>query len=485
MPQRTIPTSDPAPPEVSEADEIERGLAAACDLFREIHHGWPDRPLTPEGTWYEEEPLADTLGEEGVGIAGAIEDFRRWVLPGALGSPDPRYMGLVNSSPLPTGPLADLLVSALDNNCGAEHQGPSGAAAEREILRLFGRLFLGRDDASGLLLPGGSYANLHGILLARARAFPEWESGGPQAVAAEPVLYVSDATHFSGARAGVVAGLGREGVRSVPTRGRGTMCPDALRARIREDRNAGRRPFAVIATAGTTGTGALDPLDQIAELAGEEDLWLHVDACYGGAARLIPELASSFRGLERADSVAVDPHKWFFLPLACSLVITPGAPRHANPFLIDNSYIPEGRELYPYQRGIATSRRGMALTLWTTLRAHGLATIRNAVAENIRLTRRLERRLARAGFEVLPDGELSVACARWVPEGMDAAEADALQGRIAEAVMEADQGWFATVRHDGRTWMRLNILNLETTEAHVDSVADAMEAAALACCPVR
>ena len=155
MSHRDLPTLQTPPTSANDPAEIERGLAAACDLFREIHHGWEERPLTPRRGWYDEDPLADTLREDGVGIAEAIEEFRRWILPGALGSPDPRYMGLVNSSPLPAGPLADLLVSALDNNCGAEHQGPSGAAAEREIVRLFGRLFLERDDASGLLLSGG------------------------------------------------------------------------------------------------------------------------------------------------------------------------------------------------------------------------------------------------------------------------------------------------------------------------------------------
>ncbi len=458
--------------------DLDRALDAAAALFREIHLGWEDRPLTPAPEWYDSAPLAHTLGPLGVGLVAAVEDFRTRVLPGALGAPDPRYVGLVNSSPLPAGPLADLLISALDNNCGAEHQGPSGAAAEREVLRVFGRLFMDRDNVSGLVLPGGSLANLHGILLARARAFPEWESGGPASVPGRPTLYLSDATHFSGARAGTAAGIGREGVRSVPTDGRGSIRVDELRRMIDDDRASGHLPFAVIATAGTTGTGAFDPVSEIADVAKAEDLWLHVDACYGGAARLLPELTPRFAGLERADSIAIDPHKWFFLPLTCSLVLTRGSTASLNPFDIENSYIPRGTDVYPYQRGILTSRRGMALALWMTLRAHGFDLIRDVVAENIRLTRRLEARLASAGFEVLPDGELSVACARWVPPELEPDEVDRLQGRIAERVLAADRAWFSTVRHAGHTWCRLNILNLDTSEAHVDDIADAMVEAA-------
>jgi len=481
-PDREGPDREAPDRDAPDRDALDRGLEAAGALFREIHLGWEDRPLTPSPDWYASDPLEGSIGDEGTGVVNAIHEFREWILPGALGTPDPRYMGLVQSSPLTAAPLADLLVSALDNNASAEHHGPSAAAAEREILRVFGRMFMGRDDVGGMLLPGGSYANLQGIVAARAHAFPEWEARGPAALAGAPVLYTSSATHFSGARAGTVAGIGRDGVRFVPTRGRGEMSVEALRTMIREDRAAGRLPFAILATAGTTGTGAFDPIEQLADLAEEESLWLHVDACYGGAAALLDDLRHRFRGVERAQSIAVDPHKWFFMPMSCSLLLTRDHLGAGNPFDVRGSYIPvdEGAEgpVDPYRRGIPTSRRASALTLWTTLRAHGLGVIRDAVARNIQMTRRLEQRLARHGFEVLPGGDLSIACARWVPERLDSSEVDALQERIANRVIREDRGWFATVEHDGRSWLRFNILNLHTNEGHVDDVADAALAAA-------
>lgn len=456
------------------ARALDDGLREAVRVTRGIVSGRDARPIDPAGRW-DATRLEGTIGEEGVGLVEAVRDFERWIVPGALGSCASHYMGLVNSAPLPAGPIADLLVSALDNNASADHHAPSALAAEREVVRVFSGLFLGRDDAGGMVVPGGSFATLQALLAARARAFPAWERDGPAALDGRPIAYVSEATHFSGARAAHLAGVGRAGVRRVPTSGRGAMRPDALAEMVREDRASGHLPFAVIATAGTTGTGAIDPLDRIAEVAGDADLWLHVDACYGGGAILVPELRGRFAGIERADSIAVDPHKWFFAPLTCSILLTAAAPEPAEPFDIDNSYIPATASPAPWRRGIATSRRAVGLALWTLLRAHGLDTVRRAVASNIRRTRRLEARLAEAGFEVLPDGELSVCCARWAPgggsESADPAHDDALHEEIAEGVIAADRGWLSTVRHEGRTWLRLNILNPATTDEVVDDVA--------------
>jgi aromatic-L-amino-acid decarboxylase len=450
--------------------DLDDGLAEATRLFRDIHLGWTERSIEPDPEWRASD-LAGTIGDHGVGIAAAVRDFERWIVPGAVGSPAPRYMGLVNSSPLPAGPIADLLVSALDNNASADHHAPSALAAEREIVRVFGRLFLGRDDSGGMVLPGGSFATLQALLTARARAFPEWEREGPSAVVGRPLVYLSDATHFSGARAAHLAGVGRAGVRRVPTEGRGAMRPGALAEMIRQDRAAGGRPFAVIGTTGTTGTGALDPVAALADIAQAENLWLHVDACYGGGAALLPDLREHFDPVGRADSVAVDPHKWFFAPLTCSILLLASEPPVVEPFDIDNSYIPASGPPPPWRRGMATSRRATGLALWTMLRAHGFAAVRAAVAENIRQTRRLETHLARAGFEVLPGGALSVCCARWAPDGERGPDVDALQERISHGVVASDRAWLSTVRHDDRTWLRLNILNLSTTDAVVDDVA--------------
>lgn len=456
--------------------ELEEAAARAADLVVEIYRELESRPVAPPHEDGAATFFAGRLGEVGIGLAATVEELARDVVPRSLGTPHPLYLGLVNSSPLPGAVLADLVVSALDNNAGAAHQSPAASLLEGEVVRAFAGLF--GVEMEGLLVPGGTFATLQAVLLARERAFPRWSAEGPQATDGAPRLYTADASHFSIARAGHAVGLGRAGVVALPSRGRGALDVDTLHRRIVADRAAGHRPFCVVATVGTTGTGAIDPLAEIAELCQAEGLWLHVDACYGGAIALLPELRHRLAGIEHADSIAVDPHKWFFVPITAGLLLT----RHRDLELATfdtaaASYIPRGATPDALRRGLPTSRRASGLTVWAALRAHGWTTIRDAVGRNIALCRRLEGQLAEHGFRVLPDGELSIVCARWEPPDASPEAVDALQRRLAERVVATGEAWFAPVLHAGRVWLRFNLVNLHTRERHLDRLVELLVAA--------
>jgi aromatic-L-amino-acid decarboxylase len=455
-------------------EPLEEAARRAAELFLEIHRGLERRRVDPGA---DPEALrgffARTLDDRGVGILQALGEFRERVLPHSMGTAHPLYLGLVNSSPFPAAALADLLVSSLNNNGGAYHQSPAMSAAEHEVVRVFARLFRFPESRSGMLLPGGTIATLQALALARSRRFPAWQTHGPAALEERPLLYTSQAAHFSVLRSAVTLGLGHDGVVAVPGTGRGELDVTALAERVDRDRREGGAPFAVVATAGTTGTGAIDPLASIAELCEREGLWLHVDACYGGAAVLLDELRARFDGIERADSIAVDPHKWFFIPITAALLLTRDAGLERDTFAVgDTSYIPRQRGVDAFLRGVPTSRRSSGLTVWMGLRAHGLSAVRDAVRRNIELTRALERRLEEGGFAVLPGGELSIACARWEGSGVGPDGADSLQQRIAEAVVASGEAWFSTTRHRNRTWLRFNLVNLHTRERHIRHLAD-------------
>src|SRR5947209_297317 len=259
---------------------LEEAAAKAAAIFVSIYRGLEERPVAPPANRAAlRARVAGTVGDQGVGLVHALEDFEQWVLPGSMGTPHPLYLGLVNSSPLPGAVLGDLLISSLNNNGGAFHQSPAMTACEEELVRAFARLF-GLVDADGMFLPGGTFATLQAIVLARVRA-----TGGPARPGLK--LYTSEAAHFSVARTAMVAGIAGQDMVSIPTSGRGTMDVSALAQRIQRDREEGAAPFAVVATAGTTATGAIDPLADIAALCRKEKIWLHVDACYGGAAMLL------------------------------------------------------------------------------------------------------------------------------------------------------------------------------------------------------
>lgn len=449
-------------------EPLEEAAARAGELFTELYRGLESRRVDPGCSPQALAPRFEhTVTDEGVGLLAALEDFRDAVIPASMATPHPMYFGLVNCSPLPAAALADLLVSSINNNHGAFGQGPAAAAAEQELLRAFSELCFGHEDGTGMVLPGGTFANLQGLLLARTSRFPEWDREGPRSVSRSPVLYTAESSHFSIARSAKAAGLGADCVACLPSEGRGVMRAEALAARIALDRRAGREPFAIAATAGTTGTGAIDPLDEIASLAEEQGLWLHVDACYGGAALLLDELKPRFAGIERADSIALDPHKWFFAPLTASLLLVKDPDIEHRCFDISASYIPHQENIDSFRRGLPTSRRASSLTLWMSLRAHGWKAVRDSVRENIRLTRVLERELAEAGFRVLPGGELSMACGRYEPRGWRAEATDALQADIARELVASGETWFATLHHGGELWLRFNLVNLHTRERHI------------------
>ncbi|HEV8255054.1 MAG TPA: pyridoxal-dependent decarboxylase [Vicinamibacteria bacterium] len=454
------------------SQRLEEAAAKAAALFVSIYRGLEQRPVAPPTSRAAlRAAIAGTVGEAGVGLVPALEDFERWVLPGSMGTPHPLYLGLVNSSPLPAAALADLLISSLNNNGGAFHQSPAMSTCEEELVREFARLF-GMAGADGMLLPGGTFATLQAIVLARVRA-----TGGP----ARPGLrlYTSESAHFSVARAAIVAGIAAEDVVTIPVTGRGAMDADALERRIRRDREEGAAPFAVVATAGTTATGALDPLADIAAVSGEAGTWLHVDACYGGGAILLEPMRARFAGIERADSIAIDPHKWFFIPVTAALLLTIHRDVAQRTFATTaGSYIPTDGEPDAWQRGIPTTRRSSGLAVWLALRAHGWRTIRGAVKSNIDLTRLLEGLLAERGFRVLEGGELSIACARWEPRDLSAEAIDGLQDAITREVVSSGKAWFSTTRHAGRTWLRFNMVNLYTREHHVRRLADLLAATA-------
>jgi aromatic-L-amino-acid decarboxylase len=387
-----------------------------------------------------------------------------------MGTPHPLYLGLVNSSPLPGAALADLLVSSLNNNGGAFHQSPAMTACEAEVVRAFARFYDLPNEAEGMFLPGGTWATLQALALAKYRSI------GKSAPGPGLRVYTSESAHFSVARTASVVGIGAEDNISLPALGRGELDVQRLADAIHSDRRQGKTPLAVVATAGTTGTGAIDRIAEIVELCTSKNIWLHIDACYGGAIALLPELRDLLAGAGRAQSIAVDPHKWFFIPVTAALLLVREASLAARFFdTAHGSYIPGDGAVDAWRRGIPTTRRSSGFTVWMAIRAHGWRTIRDAVRRNIALTRLLERQLADRGFTVLPDGQLSIACARWEPPGRDAPSCDRIQDEITRRVVATGKVWFSTVHHAGRTWLRFNMVNLYTREEHIRNLVDLLD----------
>jgi len=398
-----------------------------------------------------------------------LDDFRRDLLPGVTHWNHPAffaYFAITGSGP---GILGEMLSAALNVNAMLWRTGP--AATELEALTLdWLRQMMGLPAGfSGTIQDTASISSLTAIAAARDAVLPDAREHG---LGGFPRLrlYCSEEAHSSIEKAGVTLGIGRAGTRRVPVDAAFRMDAEALRAAIREDRAAGWVPFCVVATVGTTSTTSVDPVAAIAEICRAEGLWLHVDAAYGGAAAVAPELRWVLDGCGEADSIVVNPHKWLFVPIDCSalLVRDPERVRRAFSILPDYLVTPEGgsvTNLMDY--GPALGRRFRSLKLWMTLRYFGREGLAARIREHVRLASGFAERVdADPEWERLAPTPLSTVVFRF--SGKPDADLDAANEAILQHVNASGGAYLSHTTLGGRYALRLAIGNLRTTESHVD-----------------
>ncbi|HWM93193.1 MAG TPA: pyridoxal-dependent decarboxylase [Thermoanaerobaculia bacterium] len=327
---------------------------------------------------------------------------------GQVHTPHPRYFGLFNPAPATMGIAADALVAAFNPQLAAWSHSPFAAEVEQHLVRAFAERF-GYDSAraEGTFTSGGAEANHTALLLALTRAFPEVGRRGMLALRSQPTVYVTGETHHSVLKAARLSGIGTEAVREVRLDSSLRMRPGDLAARIRADREEGATPILVVATAGTTGSGAVDPLAEIAEIADEERLWLHVDAAWGGAAALVPELRHVVEGIGRASSITFDAHKWLSVPMGAGLFLTRQPGLLERTFRVATGYMPRnvsGPD--PYAHSMQWSRRFIGLKVFLSLAVAGWEGYEQSIRHQTAMGDLLRRRLGEEGWAVVNDTPL-------------------------------------------------------------------------------
>jgi len=445
-----------------------------CDSLARLPEEPAWRPVPPE----VRARLGAPVPEDGLGLEGAYDAFRRDVQPYRYGNVHPRFFGWVNGSGLPAGVLADFLASAMNSNVGAFDQG--AVHVEEQVLAWMRTWFAFPPDGDGLLTSGGSVANLLALAAARHAVAPEARATGLSS--ARLTVYGSSETHSSVDKAVELLGLGRESYRRLPVDGEYRLRIDALEQALREDRARGLRPMALVANAGTVNTGAIDPLDRLADLARREGLWLHVDGAFGALVWLCPEQRGSLAGLERADSLAFDLHKWMYLPsdIGCVLVRSAGGLEKAfatqAPYL---AQLPGGLSALATgafkDRGIELTRRFRALKAWFALQVHGLEPFRQAIRANLAQTRHLVERIrAEPRLELLAPARLNVVCFRYRAPGLDPAALDALNRDLLVRLQESGIAVPSQTVLEGRFALRVAITNHRTRPHDLDLLVEAV-----------
>jgi aromatic-L-amino-acid decarboxylase len=423
-----------------------------------------------------------TLTDHGVAPAELIADFAEHILPYAMGNGHPRFFGWVNSPPAPLGIIAELLAAAQDPSCDVGDI--ASLHLETTVVGWVADLVGYPPSAMGLLVSGGSMATLTGLAAARQRLAERdgWDvrADGVAAAPDRPTVYVSGETHSSVRKAVELLGLGHRCIRQVATDARHRMDPQALRTMVAADRAAGHRPFCVIATAGTTNTGAVDPFDALADICAESGMWLHVDGAYGAIGVLHPELRDAYRGLHRADSLTVDPHKWLSVPVECGCALVRDKDLLQRTFSLVPPYLflEEGKGIGGppsfAEFGFQQTRGFRALKLWMTLAHAGREGLRELVVRHVALARLLADRIAAApDFALAAPVQLSVVCFRYVGTGEhDDATLDALNRALEVLVQDDGRTFLTSTVLDGRFVLRASVLHHSTTAEDVSALLD-------------
>ena len=414
--------------------------------------------------------LPTSAPEAGEDPSRWLEDFRSIVVPGLTHWNHPAFFGYFSVTGSGPGILGEMLSAALNVNAMVWRSSPAATELEEVVLAWLRELLGLPEPFDGVINDTASSSSLYALAAAREIAFPEAHARGLFAMP-RGRIYASTEAHSSIEKAVLTLGFGQDGFRTVEADDAFRMRPEALARAIEEDVAAGIRPVAVCATVGTTSTTSVDPVARIAPIAARHGAWLHVDAAYGGAAAVAPEMRPLMEGWEQADSIVVNPHKWLFTPIDCSVLYCrrPGALRAA--FSIVPEYLrsaeeSEVRNLMDY--GVSLGRRFRALKLWFVLRYFG----REGLAERIRAHVRMARALAgwiddAPGWERVAPTPFSTVAFRFVPRDADAEEIDVLNQEILDRVNASGEAFLTHTRLRGSMAIRLAIGNLKTTEAHV------------------
>jgi aromatic-L-amino-acid decarboxylase len=467
------------------AEEIRRMGYRAVDLIVEHLATMPEQAVfRAYPTALVEAMEQAPLPEDGQSADEVMNDFARDVAPYPFGNGHPRFYGWVNSPPTPIGVFADALAAAMNPSvAGGNH---AAVHVERQVVRWMKALVGFPAESMGLIVSGASVATLTGLAVARhvalARAGRDVRENGLQGSGPPLVVYKGAEGHGCSQKAVELLGIGRAHLRVVDSDSQLRLVPAALDAAIRADRDAGRIPMAVVASAGTVNTGAIDPIDAIADICAEHGVWLHVDGAYGAPAILTAQYRDALQPISRADSLAVDPHKWMYVPVEAGLVLVRDASAMRDTFSLVPPYLRiDGDEhgvLGPpwfSEFGIQQTRGFKALKVWMSLKHHGTNGYRRLIERDCALADHLARCVEDAeDFECLDPRGLSIVCFRYAPPPLrgNAVALDALNRRVLSEMQLGGEAFVSGTVIRGQFWLRACIVNYLATEADIEAMLD-------------
>jgi aromatic-L-amino-acid/L-tryptophan decarboxylase len=425
------------------------------------------------------ELFSESLPENPSSPHDVLAQLEQKLLPYCTHVGHPGYMGLITPSPNPIGVIGDFICSALNQNVGAYSIGPSAVALERRVVRWLTDLCGYDAKAGGNLTSGGMLANFIGLKVGRDAV--THDHAQHDGIGERWAVYASEERHVSVDKAVDCIGLGRNALRALPTDSDFQVRLDALEDAIAQDKRDGIRPMCIVGVFGTTNTGAVDNIRELRRIADREHMWLHVDAAYGGGMLLSREWPMRDRGLELADSITIDPHKWFYAPLDAGAVLVKDERRLTASFGIKPSYLTDeldqADERYQYYvHGFEQSRRFRSLKVWMSFKRYGTRQIGEWIDNNVRQAKYLHALAEKhPDFEGASRPPMSAICIRFTGASLNEADSKRLHAAVAQRVEQSGRFWMSTTELKGKTWFRINPVNFRTREQHMQELFSLLE----------
>lgn len=466
------------------------------DIIDNYFESLPTRPVQLPLALRSFEPLSDAMPESGAlgelngdpARSQSEDELVRWLrdiadqlIEKGFHVPAANYFGLMNPTPAYAAVLAEALVAALNPQLATMARSQLASKIEAQTVRWIGERFGWQPPFDGTFTSGGNEANFSGLALALASQFPSSIEDGIASIGAQPLVYASDEAHHSLDKSVGLLGLGRKALRRVPVNDRIQLDLDALQQSIRDDRAAGRKPFCVVATAGTTNSGAIDDIAAIAAICQHEKLWLHLDGAYGASAAFSDKHRSLVLGIEQCDSVTIDPHKWLAMPFAAGVILTRHPQVLEQAFGVSTPYMPKtaaGLPLDNFKVSTQWTRRMNSLKLWLTLKLHGRQAFEQHIDQQMTLASCFADWITASGtFELTAPVAVPIVNFRLRSFG----SGEQLARRhleLVDLVTRDGQRWISETRVQGQSVLRMMVISYLTGEQQLTDLQDALQRAA-------
>ena len=456
------------------------------DRINEYFSSLPDRPVQLPATKRTFDSLTDAIPEIGADASLVLDEMCREMIDKGFHVPSANYFGLMNPTPTYLSVLAEALVAAINPQLATLARSQLASKIENETLRWVGERVFNTAESDedisfgGTFTSGGNEANFSALAMALASHFPGVIENGVASIGAQPVCYASSEAHHSLDKSVGLLGLGRKCLRRVAIDDNLQINVHRLESRIAEDYANGYRPFCVVGTAGTTNSGAIDNLEALADVCRRFGIWYHVDGAYGAAATFSDKHRHLVRGIEKADSVTIDPHKWLAMPFACGLILTRRPQTLRKAFEVSTPYMPrvEGATLVDnFKIGAQWSRRMNSLKLWLTLRVHGRLAYEEMIDRQLTLARKFFDWVeASEHFETAAPMYLPIANFRVKANGRTEDEIAAAHATIVNEVTRDGRLWISSTTVNGRSVLRMMVISYLSDERNLRGLQDALMA---------